>query len=453
MTEIWAAQALLPSGWAERVRIRLSGGKIAEVAPDTLPSGHRVDVLLPAPVNLHSHVFQRAMAGLTEARGPGGRDSFWTWRSWMYRFVEHLTPDDVQSIAAFVQMEMLEAGYAAVAEFHYLHHGPDGQAYDNRAEMSARIAAAAAETGIGLTLLPVLYAQGGCDGRPLAGGQRRFGNDMDGFAALMTSAEAAIATLPADTAIGIAPHSLRAVSPDHLCQAVELAGDRPIHIHIAEQIAEVDEVEARYGARPVAWLARAHALGPEWCLIHATHMMPDEIEAVARSGATAGLCPITEANLGDGIFHGAAFVATGGQFGVGTDSNVQVSLAGELRQLEYSQRLVERARAVMAEDLRSTGRFLFETALRGGAQAAQRGPAGLREGAWGDLVSLNGDHPDLIGRRGDALLDSWIFASAQGAVCDVWSAGRHQVTAGRHKARDKITVAYKSCLQNLLNQI
>ncbi|MEM9046783.1 MAG: formimidoylglutamate deiminase [Pseudomonadota bacterium] len=453
MIEIWAEQALLPTGWAERVKIRIADGKIAEVASNTEATGQRVGILLPAPVNLHSHVFQRAMAGLTEARGPGGRDSFWTWRNWMYRFVDHLTPDEVQKIAAFVQMEMLEAGYGAVAEFHYLHHGPDGISYENRAEMSARIAAAAADTGIGLTLLPVLYTQGGCDGRHLEGGQCRFGNDLDGFATLMSSAEAAIASLPPDTAIGVAPHSLRAVSPSELDKAVAIAGSRPIHIHIAEQTAEVAEVEAAYGARPVAWLADNQPLSDQWCLIHATHMTDAETTTVANSGATAGLCPITESNLGDGVFNGTAYSDASGSFGVGTDSNVQVSLTGELRQLEYSQRLTHRSRAALADTTQSTGRALFHGAVNGGAVAAQRGPSGLVKGAWADLVALDSAQPDFIGRRGDAVLDSWIFARAADAVTDVWSAGRHVVEGGRHRDHDRISGSYKDCLTDLLARI
>ncbi|MEM8841004.1 MAG: amidohydrolase family protein, partial [Pseudomonadota bacterium] len=242
MTEIWAEHALLASGWAKEVAVTLDrSGRIAAITPGAVPSGHRVGVLLPAPVNLHSHAFQRAMAGLTESRGRDSRDSFWTWRRWMYRFVDHLTPDEVEAIAAFAQMEMLEAGYGAVAEFHYLHHTPDGTPHDDPAEMAARVAAAAAETGIGLTLLPVLYSQGGCDGRALTGGQRRFGNGFAAYARLFDAAARAVGALPGDARIGVAPHSLRAVGAEALDQVVALAGDRPVHIHIAEQTAEVEE--------------------------------------------------------------------------------------------------------------------------------------------------------------------------------------------------------------------
>ncbi len=308
MQSIWARQALTSEGWQSDVLVRVGeDGRIASVASGAQPDGLRVGILLPAPVNLHSHAFQRAMAGMTERRGPEPRDIFWTWRQLMFRFLDRLTPDDVEAIAAFVMMEMLEAGYAAVAEFHYLHHQPDGAPYAALAELSERIAAAAAETGIGLTLLPVLYEHGGCDGRPLARGQVRFGNDPDRFAKLFEGAAAALAQLPGDARIGVAPHSLRAVSPGGLAFAIQLAGSRPIHIHVAEQVAEVDEISAAWGLRPVEWLLANHEVGANWCLIHATQMLPHETEALAGTGAVTGLCPITESSLGDGIFDAARY--------------------------------------------------------------------------------------------------------------------------------------------------
>ena len=305
MTVIHAKTALLPTGWANDVAVTVADGRIVSV--QTGVSGNGVDCLLPAPVNLHSHAFQRAMAGMTEARG-AGQDSFWTWRTLMYRFLDRLSPDDVQAIAAMVMLEMAEAGYAAVAEFHYLHHAPGGAAYADLAEMSVRIAAAAAETGLGLTHLPVLYERGGCDGRALTAGQLRFGNDPERFAQLWQAAAKALASLPADTVLGVAPHSLRAASPAALRMAEALAPNAPIHIHVAEQVAEVTEVLGATGARPVQWLLENHTLSSRWCLIHATQMEPFETEAMAKSGAIAGLCPITEANLGDGIFDGDEIV-------------------------------------------------------------------------------------------------------------------------------------------------
>jgi formimidoylglutamate deiminase len=358
-------------------------------------------------------------------------------------------PDDVQAIAAFVQMEMAEAGYAAVAEFHYLHHAQGGAPYADRAEMSARIAAAAAETGLGLTLLPVLYQQGGCDGRALGAGQLRFGNDADGFGALWQAAGRALAGLPEDTRLGVAPHSLRAVSRDGLDFARDLAPDAPLHLHIAEQVAEVTEVQAAYGARPVAWLLANQPVDARWCLIHATQMEPQETAALAATGAVAGLCPITEANLGDGIFDGLRFVAAGGRWGVGSDSNLRISLSEELRLLEYSQRLQHRSRALLAAAERSTGRVLLESAAQGGAQAAGRGAGMIREGEWADLLALDMTSADLDGRQSDAILDAWIFAGDDRMVTEVWSAGRQIVTGGRHKAREVITSRYRRTMARL----
>jgi formimidoylglutamate deiminase len=449
MTEhiLWAEQALLPEGWARGVRVTLSQGRITAVEPGAPAEGVRLPCLLPAPVNLHSHAFQRAMAGMTERRGAGGQDSFWTWRDLMYRFLDHLTPEDVQAIAALVQVEMLEAGYAAVAEFHYLHHQPGGAAYADRAEMSGRVAQAAAETGIGLTLLPVLYERGGCDGRALTAGQRRFGNDRDGFAELIEGAGAALRSLAPDAVLGVAPHSLRAVSPASLDWVAGLRPGAPVHLHLAEQMAEVAEVQAATGARPVEWLLANAEVTPDWCLIHATQMLPHETTALARSGAVAGLCPITESNLGDGIFDGVRWCAEGGAFGVGSDSNVLISLSEELRVLEYSQRLRDRGRAMLATANRSTGRVLYEGVCAGGAQAAGRDGGAIRVGDWADLMAPDMAGVDLEGRQGDAILDA--FAFARGGVAEVWSAGRHMVTAGRHIARDRVEAGYRATMARL----
>jgi formimidoylglutamate deiminase len=454
MQALWARQALTADGWHSDVRVEIdAGGRINGVAAGARPGGTEVAILLPAPANLHSHTFQRAMAGLTERRGPDPNDSFWTWRRLMYRFLDALGPEDVEAIAAFVQMEMLEAGYAAVAEFHYLHHRPEGAPYDDLAEMSGRIVAAAAETGIGLTLLPVLYRWGGCDRRPLASGQVRFGNDIGRFARLREAADYALAALPADARLGVAPHSLRAVDPEALEACVALAGDGPLHMHLAEQTAEVDEVQAAWGRRPVEWLLDAHPVGPRWCLIHCTQMQPHETGVLAATGAVAGLCPITESNLGDGIFDGVRFLAAGGRFGVGSDSNVRISLSEELRTLEYAQRLRDRSRVALAEPGRSAGRRLLEDAARGGAQAAARGSGRIEPGAWADLVVLDGGAVDLAGRTGDALVDAWVFAGDDRLVRDVWSAGRHVVSGGRHVRRDAIVRRYAAVMDRLRDAI
>lgn len=451
MTAIWAEQALLPQGWARDVTVALAGGRIAQVTAGTAPpaGATRVGALIPAPVNLHSHAFQRAMAGLTESRGPDPRDSFWTWRQLMFRFLDRLTPEDVQAIAAFVQVEMLEAGYAAVAEFHYLHHAPGGVAYGSLAEMSERIVAAAGATGIGLTLLPVLYQYGGCDRRGLAAGQIRFGNDPDRFALLVEGAEAALAALPADARLGIAPHSLRAVSPEGLAAAAALRPDAPLHLHLAEQQAEVAEVLAARGARPVEWLLANAPVDGRWCLIHCTQMQRHETLGLAATGAVAGLCPLTEASLGDGIFDGVAWLGAGGAWGVGSDSNIRIRLAEELRQLDTSQRLRDHSRAALATPDRSTGRVLIEGAARGGAQAAGRDAGAIAVGTWADLTALDTDAIDLAGLSGDRLLDAFVFADGDRAVGEVWAAGRHVVRSGRHIARDGIEAAYRTTLRRL----
>lgn len=339
MQEIHSRQALTSNGWVKDVRLTINNGRIEKISQGPADDLNSVDLLLPAPVNLHSHAFQRAMAGLTETRGPDPLDSFWTWRRLMYRFLDRLTPDHVGAIAELVFMEMLEAGYGAVAEFHYLHHDIGGVAYGNLSEMAGQISAAATKTGIGLTLLPVLYMQGGCDGRPLEGGQQRFGNDLTRFARLHADSRTLINDGPDDHTIGIAPHSLRAVPPEALAEIRSICPTGPIHMHLAEQIAEVDEVSNHLGARPVEWLLHNADVNEDWCLIHCTQMTDTETSALARTGAVAGLCPITESSLGDGIFNGVAYKQSGGRFGVGSDSNIHIALWEELATLDYSQRL------------------------------------------------------------------------------------------------------------------
>jgi formimidoylglutamate deiminase len=441
-----ADHALLPDGWARDVTVEIADGRIASIRKGG--GGRSVGCLLPAPVNLHSHTFQRAMAGLTEYR-TAGQDSFWTWRSLMYRFLERLTPEDVEAVAAQVMVEMAEAGYAAVAEFHYLHHGLGGVSYDDRAEMAARIVQAAATTGLGLTLLPVLYERGGCDGRALAGGQLRFGNDTGGFARLIEGAGRHVTSLPADAVLGLAPHSLRAVSPDGLAFAASLLPKAPVHIHVAEQVAEVDELLAYTGQRPVEWLLAHAPVDQRWCLIHATQMTPEETLALAASGAVAGLCPITEANLGDGIFDGARYLAAGGKFGIGSDSNVRISLAEEIRILEYSQRLGMKARAVLADSNRSVGRVIFDGMVQGGAQASGRDAGAIAVGKWADLVALDTSGPDLAGRQGDRILDTFAFAGDTSMVRHLWSAGRHIVQDGRHVAREAVNARFANVMARL----
>ena len=451
MSRIWAEQALLDDGWASDVSLAIENGRISDLRAGTTPEPNaiRIGVLLPAPTNLHSHAFQRAMAGLTERRGPDPRDSFWTWRQLMFRFLDQLTPDDVQAIAAFVQMQMLEAGYGAVAEFHYLHHAPGGQPYANLPEMSERIVAAASQTGIGLTLLPVLYEYGGCDRRPLGPGQIRFGNDPERFLQLLDGAEKALSALSSDARIGVAPHSLRAVSPEGLAACIAMRPDAPFHMHLAEQRAEVEEVLAARKARPVEWLLANAQVDSRWCLIHCTQMERGETLSLAATGAVAGLCPITESSLGDGIFDGVTWSDAGGNWGVGSDSNIRISLSEELRTLDYSQRLRDHSRAALATPQKSTGRILFEGSARGGAQAAGRDAGSIAPGRLADLVALDAGHIDLEGRSGDTLLDAYVFAADDRAVCDVWAAGRHLVRGGRHMHHEVITDAYRAVLKRL----
>lgn len=452
MAIIFAQHALVGDRWMQDVRLHLEGARIARIDPGAPAQAGdiHVDTLLPALGNLHSHSFQRAMAGRTEIR-QAARDSFWTWRDLMYRFVQALTPEQYQAIAALVFMEMQEAGFAAVGEFHYVHHQVGGAPYATLSELSQRVFAAAAETGIGLTHLPVLYSYGGAGEAPLGSGQSRFGNDLTRFAHLLEEARlAAKSALPADARVGLAPHSLRATRPEDLARLPELQDGHPLHIHIAEQPKEVADILAWLGARPVDWLLQNAPVGPDWCLIHATHMTDGETRAMARSGAVAGLCPITEANLGDGPFNGPTFLEEGGSFGVGSDSNVRISMTEELRQLEYSQRLRDLGRNVMLSGEGSVGTALYTAAARGGAQALGRGAGEIAVGALADLVAIDRDDPAVFALPDDQLLDGLCFAAGSRVVTDLWSAGRHQVRAGRHVARDRIVPAYRAALQSLL---
>ena len=451
MQKIWAQTALLPTGWASDVSIEIdASGRINAVETDVAAAdGTQVAMLLPAPVNVHSHAFQRAMAGLTERRGPDPTDSFWTWRQLMFRFLDRLTPEHIEAITAFVQMEMLEAGYGASVEFHYLHHQQGGVLYDNIAELSQRVVAASDQTGMGLCLLPVHYQFGGCDQRALGAGQIRFGNSFDQFQALHAAASTAIASASEDANIGVAPHSLRAVGLDDLKRYNTAFPAGPIHMHLAEQRAEVSEVEASWGARPVDWALANMDLNARWCLIHCTQMTPQETVALARSGAVAGLCPITESSLGDGIFDAVRWLDNGGAIAIGSDSNIRIALSEELRTLDYSQRLRDGTRAALASPEKSTGRRLFDDILKGGAQASNRASGRIEAGYWADFMSLDTASEHLWGRAEDTALDSWIFAGDDRLVKDVWSAGRHVVRDGAHTDRMRIVGAYKKTIADL----
>jgi formiminoglutamate deiminase len=451
MTRLHFASALLPLGWADNVQVVVTGGTIAAVtagvAPDTADERHRIAV--PGLASLHSHAFQRGMAGLAELRGDT-TDTFWTWRETMYRFALEMTPDDVADVATLLYVEMLEQGFTRVGEFHYLHHDRDGSPYANPAEMATRIAEAAATAGIGLTLLPSFYAHGGFGGTAPDAGQRRFICSVDQFAALVAASREVISGLPGAN-LGIAPHSLRAVAPDELAAIIPLAGPDPIHIHAAEQVREVEDCLAWSGRRPVEWLLEHAPVDQRWCLIHATHTTASEVAALAGTGAVAGLCPVTEASLGDGIFPAREFRDAGGRFGIGTDSNVLVGIADELRQLEYGQRLTHRERNVLSGGPgASTGRALFDGALAGGARALAQATAGLQPGARADIVALDLDHPSLAGRRGDAVIDGWIFAAGSGAIDCVWAGGSKVVEGGRHRLRAKARERFNAAMRRLV---
>jgi formiminoglutamate deiminase len=446
MTKLHAKQALLPVGWAENVRITVADGRIAGIETGVEPAAgdERHHALVPGMPNLHSHAFQRAMAGLAESRGPG-EDNFWSWRTVMYRFALEMTPDQLEAIAAQLYMEMVEAGFCRVGEFHYLHHDRDGRPYADIAEHAARIAAASETAGISLTLLPVFYAHSDFGGQPPIDGQRRFINSVDRFEALMTASRRVVDRLEGGV-LGVAPHSLRAVTPEELAQVVRFADGGPVHIHVAEQTREVEGSVAALGARPVEWLLANAILDESWCLIHATHMTEAETMELARSGAVAGLCPITEANLGDGIFNGATFLKEGGLFGVGSDSNVLISVAEELRQYEYSQRLGLRMRNVVSAPPASTGRHLFDAALAGGNRAM--GVAGgLAQGEAADIVALSPGEADYW--RNDTLLDHWIFAMDVG-VDAAWVRGRKLVENGRHVRREAISARFRAAMRSLV---
>lgn len=451
MDKLHLDKALTPDGWRENVVVSVGrDGRIAAIAEGAPTAGAaRIrGLVLPGLPNLHSHAFQRGIAGLTEVAGASD-DSFWTWRDWMYRFALALDPDDVEAIAALAYVEMLEAGFTTVGEFHYLHHDRDGRPYADPAELGRRCVAAAVETGLAITLLPVFYAHSGFRGLPPGEGQRRFICDLDLFGRVAAGAAEAAAAYERGR-FGIAPHSLRAVTQDELRLLSAAFPDCPIHVHVSEQVKEVEDCLAAHGARPIALLADTVPLSERWCLIHATHADANERAAMAKAGAVVGLCPITEANLGDGLFEGVDFLGRGGRIGVGTDSNVAISGAGELSMLEYSQRFLTRRRNALAPRNASTGRTLFDSCLAGGAQALGLEAAGIAVGAPADFVVLQADHIAFAGRSGDAVIDSWVFGPSAGAISEVYVAGRRVVDGGRHVARPAIEARARKVLERVI---
>jgi formimidoylglutamate deiminase len=450
-TAIHFSEALLPDGWARNVRVDVAAGRIARIVRGTapVPGDDRHAVALPGLPNVHSHAFQRGMAGMTERRG-NSADSFWTWREAMYHFLDRMNPDHVMAVAAMAYAEMLESGFTRVGEFHYLHHDPQGMPYPGSgAAMAEAVAEAARETGLAMTLLPVFYAHADFGGAPPKPGQRRFICDLDSFARLHQACAAAIGDLP-DAVLGLAPHSLRAVTAEELAALLRLDCSGPVHIHAAEQVGEVEASLAWSGQRPVEWLLDNAPLDSRWCLIHATHVTQAEASGMAKRGVVAGLCPVTEANLGDGIFPAIHYRAAGGAFGIGTDSNVLIDSAEELRWMEYVQRLTHRGRNLLASGSEaSTGGDLFRGALSGGAQALGAA-AGLIEGLPADFVTLDAAHPALVGAEGDGWIDRWIFAAGRAAVDGVWRGGRQVAAGGRHLKREAIVARYRQVMAELL---
>jgi formimidoylglutamate deiminase len=444
------AAALTSGGWQADVTVFVDAAGFIE----RVKSGEKEAVALkgaaiPAMPNVHSHAHQRLMLGLAERAGPG-TDTFWTWREAMYRFALMLDPDALEAVAAQLYVEMLKGGFAAVGEFQYLHHAPDGTPHDNPAELSLRCLAAAEQAGIAITLLPTLYTHGGFGGVPPAPAQRRFINSLDQFLKIREKVQEAAAGHPLRRT-GVAPHSFRAVTPELMQQLLaSIPESDPVHIHVAEQTREVDESLASSGRRPVETLLGFVDGRRTFCAIHATHMTEAETSGLAKAGVIAGLCPMTEANLGDGIFPARRFLGEGGRLGIGSDSQINVSAADELRQLEYSQRLRDRERNVLADGPgRSTGRRLFDAALKGGAQALAQPMGAIEAGKRADICVLDTSHPILEGRSGDALLDSWIFAGGQACISDVFVAGRHVVKDRRHADEERILDRFRKTVSKL----
>ncbi|MFK0313187.1 formimidoylglutamate deiminase [Pseudomonas sp. NPDC090233] len=455
MPAYYAEHALLPTGWARSVRFEVAAdGHLTAVQADASADGaERLNgPVLPGMPNLHSHAFQRAMAGLAEVAG-NPNDSFWTWRELMYRMVGKITPEQLEVIARQLYIEMLKAGYTSVAEFHYVHHDPAGKAYADPAELSRRISAAAASSGIGLTLLPVLYSHAGFGGQAPNEGQRRFINSTEQYLQLQAQLSPVLAAQPAQQ-LGLCFHSLRAVKPGQIDEVLAASDQQcPIHIHIAEQQKEVDDCLAWSGMRPLQWLYEHVPVDARWCLVHATHAQPGEVTAMARSGAVAGLCLTTEANLGDGIFPAVDYLAQGGRMGIGSDSHVSLSVVEELRWLEYGQRLRDQRRnRLYREDQPMVGRTLYDAALSGGAQALGQPVGELAVGKRADWLVLDGQDPYIAMADGDAILNRWLFAGGDRQVRDVMVNGQWVVREGRHGQEGESAQAFLEVLRQLLGQ-
>ncbi|WP_372012366.1 formimidoylglutamate deiminase [Pseudoxanthomonas sp. 10H] len=434
-----------PEGWRGDAGLETGAGRITRLRPAE-PSWDGGWVV-PGIPNLHSHAFQRAMAGLAE-RQTHPRDSFWTWRETMYRVAARFDPERLHAVATQLYVEMLEAGYTTVCEFHYLHHAPDGTPYADPAAMSKALVAAARDAGIRLTLLPVLYMTGGFDRRALSERQRRFGHDLDGFLRLFET----LRGMEDDTLrVGVAFHSLRAVPPEAMASALDaLPPGIPLHLHIAEQIGEVQDCLAVRDARPVEWLLDHVPVGPDWTLVHATHLSAGEVAGIAASGATVAICPTTEANLGDGLFPLRDYLDAGGAWGIGSDSHASVSPVEELRWLEYGQRLHTRHRNIAVGTSSSVGETLLHGALASGARSTGQPVGQLSPGMAADWVGLDAEAPAFAGARPEDVVDRWLFAGNRPLVREVRVAGQAVVSAGRHRDRDAIADRYRRAVAALL---
>ncbi len=445
-------RALLPDGIQREVAVELGAdGRFSRVGKADGSERPLRGLALPGMPNLHSHAFQRAMAGSAEVAS-GAEHSFWGWREVMYRFVERLSPADLTAIAAFAYLEMLESGYTAVAEFHYLHHSPSGAPYAPPTALAEAVRAGARLAGIRHLLLPTLYQQGNFRGEALLGAQRRFANDTAAFLDLYRSLAASATGLEST---GVALHSLRAV-PRTALEAVAAAtradaGRCPVHIHVAEQAREVRDCQEWSGRRPVEYLLDTGLVTERWCLVHATHVTPAELNGIAHSGAVAGLCATTEGNLGDGRFPLDEYLAAGGRFGVGSDSHVSLDPREELRSLEYTLRSW-RERRVIAIDARlpNCGSFLYGAAVAGGAQALGEASAGIVAGAVADFIVIDTDRAEFAGVAEAALVDAWIFAPRPGGLREAWVGGEAVVSGGQHRAREAIAAAYRATVTRLV---
>lgn len=442
--------ALISSGWQNDVVISVDQAGLIESVEAGAKGGTLIKgVAIPAIPNVHSHAHQRLMVGLAERAGPGA-DSFWTWREVMYSFALKLSPDDLEAVAAQAYVEMVKAGFSCVGEFQYLHHQPDGSAYDEPAEMSLRCISAAEQAGIAITMLPTLYNYSGFGGQQSTAGQSRFVNDVDHFLGIYETLNSVCRTNPLRR-LGISPHSLRAVTPELLKKVLNgIEGDARIHIHIAEQTKEVDDCLAWCGKRPVEFLLDQFDVSSHWCAIHATHMTDVETRRLAKAGVIAGLCPTTEANLGDGIFPADLFIKQGGAIAIGSDSQITISPAEDLRQLEYSQRLRELTRNALASGAgASTGRTLLDAVLKGGATCLAQPMGAIEVGKRCDISVLDDEHPAMIGRKGDAALDTWIFSAGNSAVKDVIVGGSHIVKDRQHIDEERIQKKFAETVRRL----